>query len=549
MNKEIKLKGKIVDIFNEEIYPGEITIKEGKITHIQSVKDSVEEVYILPGLVDSHIHIESSMMSPQMFAHEAVKHGVVSTVSDPHEIANVLGEKGINFMVENGKKVPFKFYFGVPSCVPATPFETSGSVIDADKVKKLIKKDVHPYLAEMMNFPGVINEDPEVMKKIKAAKISGKPVDGHAPGLRGEDARKYINAGISTDHECMDIEEARERIEMGMKIQIREGSAAKNFHNLSPLIDEFPDYVMLCSDDKHPDDIINSYLEGLLEKGVKGNFSLFSLLKAATKNPVEHYNLNVGLLREGDPADMIVVDNLSDFSVLKTYIEGDLVYEKGKSFIHTGEITPLNVMNAEPLEPRDIAIEDKGLPVHVIKAMDTQLYTMSEELFPLSSKGELISDTEKDILKIVVYNRYEKTRPSVGFIKNFNLKQGAIATSIAHDSHNIIAVGVTDDAIVKAINQLITQRGGITLTAGNEIQSLKLEIAGLMTHQSADNVAKQYKRLTQRAKEMGCKFSSPFMTLSFMALPVIPELKITDKGIFDVQKFKYIDLFAYKNIH
>ncbi len=548
MSKEIKLKGKIVDIFKEDIYPGEITVKDGTIIQIKPVSDLVDEVYILPGLVDSHIHIESSMLSPQMFAYEAVKHGVVSTVSDPHEIANVLGEEGINFMVENGKKVPFKFYFGVPSCVPATPFETSGSVIDADTVEKLIQKDDYAYLAEMMNFPGVINKDSEVMKKINAAKKTGKPVDGHAPGLRGEDARKYINAGISTDHECMDIEEARERIEMGMKIQIREGSAAKNFHSLSPLINEFPDHVMLCSDDQHPDDMINGYLEELLKKGLKEDINLFYLLKAATKNPVEHYNLNVGLLRQGDPADMIVVDNLSDFTVLETYIEGNLVYEKGKSLIHTGEITPVNVMNAKPLEPLDIAVEDKGLPVNVIKAMDTQLYTTSEELFPLSSKGNLISDTEKDILKIVVYNRYEKSRPSVGFVKNFNLKQGAIATSIAHDSHNIIAVGVNDEAIVKAINQLINQRGGITLTAGNEIHSLKLEIAGLMTHQQAETVAKQYKRLSQRAKEMGCKFVSPFMTLSFMALPVIPELKITDKGIFDVQKFEYIDLFAYKNI-
>ncbi|MFO8235118.1 MAG: adenine deaminase [Bacteroidales bacterium] len=548
MNKQIKLKGKIVDVFKEDIYPGEITIQDGKILQIRPVSEAVDEVFIIPGLVDSHIHIESSMLSPQMFAHEAVKHGVVATVSDPHEIANVLGEEGINFMVENGEKVPFKFYFGVPSCVPATPFETSGSILGANIVEELINKKQHLYLAEMMNFPGVINEDPEVMKKIEAAKKAGKPIDGHAPGLRGKDAQKYIDAGISTDHECMDIEEARERISMGMKIQIREGSAAKNFHALYPLIYESPGQVMLCSDDKHPDDLIDSYLEVLIKTGLEKKINLFHMLRAATVNPVRHYNLNVGLLQEGDPADLAIVDDLTNFNVLKTYIDGNVVFGDDKSYIETSDIVPLNIMEATPIEPVDIEVEDKGLPVRVIEAMDSQLYTMSKELFPLSSKGVLISDTQKDILKVVVYNRYKNYPPSIGFIKNFNLKYGAIATSIAHDSHNIIAVGVEDESIVKAINQLINQKGGITIANGNEIFSLKLEIAGLMTHQSAEVVAKQYKRLTEIAQDLGCKFMSPFMTLSFMALPVIPELKITDRGLFDVQKFEYTGLFAYKNL-
>jgi adenine deaminase len=470
----------------------------------------------------------------------------VATVSDPHEIANVLGEQGIQFMIDDGKKVPFKFNFGVPSCVPATPFETSGSVIDAQKVKALIQKDDHPYLAEMMNFPGVLNQDKEVMEKINAALEAGKPVDGHAPGLRGGDAQQYIDAGISTDHECSDIEEAEERIQKGMKIQIREGSAAKDFGILYPLINQYPDQVMLCSDDRHPDDLISSHINGLIKKGIKNGLDVFNLLQAAIQNPVEHYHLNVGLLRENDPADLIVIDTFEKFTILQTYIDGQLVYDQGKALVYPEESSAVNIMNATPLKEEDIQVEDKGIPVRVIEAMDNQLYTSSTESFPFTSKGLLISDTGSDVLKIVVYNRYRQSKPAVGFIRNFKLQRGAIASSIAHDSHNLIAVGVEDSDIVTAINRLIEQQGGIVLADKNEVDGLPLEIAGLMTHKPAEVVSEQYKHLTNRARELGCKFVSPFMTLSFMALPVIPELKITDQGLFDVQKFQYTDLFAYR---
>lgn len=536
-----------MDIANHKIYPGVVTISNGRIKTIEPTDDSAEDVYLLPGLVDSHIHIESSMLSPQMFAKEAVRYGTVATVSDPHEIANVLGEKGIKFMVEDGQKVPLKFYFGVPSCVPATPFETSGSVIDSDKVKELINHEEHVYLAEMMNFPGVLSQDKEVMAKLQAAKSAGKPVDGHAPGLRGEDAKKYIEAGISTDHECGDLEEARERIEMGMKIQIREGSAAKDFDSLYPLIDEFPDKVMLCSDDKHPDDLIVSHVNGLIRKGLEKGLNLFNVLRAATLNPVEHYQLEVGLLQEGDPADILVVKNLDHFEVQKTIINGKVVYDNSGVHFETSAPERINIMKADPLKDSDLQVEDKGMPVKVIEAMDTSLYTSSKELFPHTSKGLLYSDPNEDILKIVVYNRYKKgSKPAVGFIRNFGLQKGAIASSIAHDSHNIVAVGVEDESLVQAINQLIKQDGGIALFDGKTSEGLPLEIAGLMTYESAENVAIKYQALTQKILELGCTFNSPFMTLSFMALPVIPELKITDQGLFDVNQFQYTSLFAFK---
>jgi adenine deaminase len=542
MKQNYKINGKIVDVINQIIKGGTVFVQEGIIQKIE-YNDQIEGPYILPGFIDSHIHIESSMVTPQYFAKEAVKHGTIGTISDPHEITNVLGDKGLEAMVSDAARVSFKIFYGVPSCVPATPFETSGAVLDSTRVGELLKKKEFYYLAEMMNFPGVINNDPEVMKKIQYALEQNKPVDGHVPGLTGEDLDKYINAGITTDHECGNYEEAVEKISKGMKIQIREGSAARDFETLYHLIDEFPDHVMLCSDDKHPDDLIKGHINKLVQKGIEKGLDLFNLLKASIVNPVYHYNLPVGLLKENDPADFIVVNDLKRFEILKTYIDGEEVFNANESTIQITRSEFPNVMNARKIDSADLHVPSNSRPVKVIHAQDRTLYTSYEAITLNTENGLLESDPGNDVLKIAVLNRYKPQKPSIGFIKNFGLKNGAIATSVAHDSHNIIAVGVTDEEITQAINKIVDIGGGNVVYDGNEFYSLALEFGGLMTNKPVNEVSKSYEQLNSLAYKLGCRLDAPFMTLAFMALPVIPELKITDQGLFDVTQFKYTGLF------
>lgn len=533
--------GNIVNIPDKKIFPGKIHISNGKIEKIEPTNETVEGVYILPGLVDAHIHIESSMLSPQQFSRVALRHGTVGTVSDPHEIANVLGEEGIRFMVNNARQSPLKINFGVPSCVPSTPFETSGAVIDSKKVKELLQEDQFRYLSEMMNFPGVLAQDEEVMNKIKAAQAAGRPVDGHAPGLRGVDLRKYIDSGITTEHECSTYDEAKEKLEKGMKIQIREGSAARNFDALYSLIREHPDQVMLCSDDRHPDDLVKGHINLLIRKGLEYGLNIFDLLKAATYNPVLHYDLPIGLLRENDPADFILVDDLTHFNILNTYINGKCYFDQGQVYFEPLADQSPNIMQANPIKTNYLQV-NAGNPVRVIHAQDHELYTSWSSEHPVEEGRLFYSDINNDVLKIVVLNRYQSQKPSVGFIHNFGLKKGALGSSIAHDSHNLIVVGTDDHSIAQTMNRLIEQKGGIVVFDGEQHHGLELDIAGLMSHQSAEEVSDQLHKLTQIAKSLGCKLEAPFMTLSFMALPVIPELKITDQGLFDVQKFQYVPL-------
>jgi adenine deaminase len=538
------ITGYLVDIPGRAMRPSRVTVQDGTIAGIEPVDRPDREVYILPGLVDSHIHIESSMLSPQQFARVAVAHGTVATVSDPHEITNVLGEEGIEYMVRSGSKVPLKFHFGVPSCVPATPFETSGAVLDGEKVERLLEDPRFVYLAEMMNFPGVVGKDPDVMRKLQAAARLGKPVDGHAPGVTGEDLEKYASAGISTDHECSTYEEALEKIGRGMKIQIREGSAARDFDALSRLVDEYPDRVMLCSDDRHPDDLLEGHIDGLIRKGLARGLDFYNLLKAATYNPVQHYGLSSGLLRVGDPADMIVVDHPDSFRVQEVFIDGQQVYDgKEPRFEVQGDEAP-NIMQAVDVSPEDLRVKAESDRVRVIHAHDHQLYTSSSVETVENQDGLLQAIPGKDVLKVVVLNRYKPRKPSVAFIRNFGLQRGALGTSIAHDSHNLIAVGADDHSIQELLNHLIRIKGGMAVYDQQQVHSLGLEIAGLMTHQPAQTVAEQYTWLTEKARELGCQLEAPFMTLSFMALPVIPELKITDQGLFDVNAFQYTSLFA-----
>lgn len=541
--KDFSLKGNIVDVVRRKIFKGEVFISGRIITKVVAV-DECPEVYILPGLIDAHVHIESSMLVPQQFARLAVKHGTVATVSDPHEIANVMGIEGVEFMIEDAKKCPFKFNFGVPSCVPATSFESSGFVIDSEKVAQLLARNDLSFLSEMMNFPGVVYGDAEVLKKIESANLLKKPIDGHAPGLSGQALKTYAEAGISTDHESTTVEEAVEKIKLGIKLQIREGSAAKNFNSLIPVIKLFPSEVMLCTDDCHPDDLVEKHILDLIVRAVKNGYNLFDVLSAATFNPIKHYNLNVGILQEGDSADFFLVNNLEEFKVLETYIDGELVFDGENVLFEAKDNVVLNNFNCVPISENDIKVKLSGYMVKIIVANDGDLYTGTELVIPKVSGDYIVSDTEKDILKIVVLNRYNPSKPIVGLVKNFGLKKGSIAGSIAHDSHNIIAVGVEDKDIVAAINKIIEMKGGIVAVSGKETYSLSLPVAGLMTNENGLDVAKKYNEINTKPKEWGSKLSAPFMTLSFMALLVIPELKIGDKGLFDGKDFKLTSLFV-----
>ena len=542
MNNTFQISGQIVDLVNSRIFPGVVSIEGGKIVSVEE-RDVKEKQYIMPGFVDSHVHIESSMVVPSEFARMAVCHGTVATVSDPHEIANVMGVEGVKYMISNGKRVPFKFFFGAPSCVPATSFETSGFTLDSKAIEELMQMDDIHYLAEMMNWPGVVFGDAEVLKKIEAAKKVGKPIDGHAPAVTGDNIVKYAATGISTDHECFTIEEAEEKIGLGMKILIREGSAAKNFEALIPLMASHPEMLMFCSDDKHPNDLAKGHINQLVKRAIDLGYNIMDVLKAASLNVVKHYNLNVGLLQKGDDADFIVLDNLEELNVLQTYIKGVLVAENGISMMEHLETEPINNFKVEPIKVADIALTDCGKRIKVISCIDGQLVTDTVVAEPKVENGSIVSDIERDILKLVVVNRYEKTQPAVSFIQNMGLKQGAIASSVAHDSHNIVAVGATDEDIVKAVNLLIENGGGVVTVGNGETAILPLPVAGLMSNGDGYQVAEDYEKADALAHKLGTMLHAPFMTLAFMSLLVIPELKLSDKGLFDGSKFAFTSVF------
>jgi adenine deaminase len=546
------ITGNLVDVHQKKIYAAEVRIEGERIVSITPNPNLQPLNYILPGFIDAHIHIESSMLIPSEFARLAVVHGTVATVSDPHEIANVCGVKGVEFMIENGKTVPFKFNFGAPSCVPATTFETAGAILDSKAVEALLQREEVLYLTEMMNFPGVLNGDAEVMKKIAAAQKWNKPVDGHAPGLRGDEAKKYIDAGISTDHECFTAEEALDKLKYGMKIIIREGSAAKNFEALIHLLNEYPEQMMFCSDDKHPDSLVEGHINQLCARAVAKGIDVFKVLQAACVNPVGHYGLKVGLLREADFADFIVVKDLENFEVLQTYVNGELVAEGGKSLIANKQLAiskSINNFHCRHKKPEDVVFQftTHHSPLPVIEALEGQLITNKIFVEPQVENGNIVSDIENDILKIVVVNRYKDAPVAKAFIKNFGLKLGAIASSVAHDSHNIVAVGVDDESICRAVNLIIEKEGGVSLTPGpspygegsKEIV-LPLPVGGLMSIEDGYEVAAKYSTIDKAAKDLGSSLSAPFMTLSFMALLVIPHLKLSDLGLFDGNKFEFV---------
>jgi len=532
-----------VDIFRRRIYPANVVIQEGRIQSIVELSES-QDGFILPGLVDSHIHIESSLSIPSEFARLAVVHGTVAAVSDPHEIANVLGIPGIDFMVENGGTVPFKFYFGAPACVPATPFETAGARFTGADLETLFqRKDIH-FLSEMMNAPGVVNGDSLELEKIHLANHYGKSVDGHAPGYTGNQAHQYARAGVSTDHECTTLNEARDKIRAGMHIQIREGSAARNLDELVSLIDAYPDRVMLCSDDRHPDDLAEGHINEMMRRAVSAGMDLFNVIRAATLNPAKHYHLDIGLLRVGDPADLIVVNSLEKMGVLKTLINGTLVAENSITFLENREVKHVNYFKARPKKKSDFTVSAEPGQMRVMEVTDGQLITGTCLVNPRVEQGVVLTDPRKDILKLSVVNRYADTSPAVAFVKGFGLRSGALASSVAHDSHNIIAVGTSDRDLARAVNLVISHRGGIALADGDSTLVLPLPIAGIMTDADGYRVAQAYAQLNQRARQLGSNLAAPYMTLSFMALLVIPELKLSDKGLFDGNQFEFTSLFT-----
>ena len=538
-----KISGNIVDLLNARIFSGTLIIDAGRIVDIVE-EDKKYPTFIVPGFIDAHVHIESSMLVPSEFARIAAVHGTVATVSDPHEVANVLGIDGVRYMIANAQSVPVRFYFGAPSCVPATEFETSGAALGINEIEELLKMNEINYLAEVMNYPGVIYDNREVHEKIRLAHKYGKPVDGHAPGLRGLELKKYVSAGISTDHETFNREEAIEKIGLGMKILIREGSAARNFDELITLVDEYPESCMFCSDDKHPDELMQGHINELVKRAVRLGLDPIKVLKAACINPVRHYGLDSGLLQIGDSADFLVIDNLKDFTVLRTFIKGVVVAETGKPLIPRTEATLVNKFCAERKKTHDFRLPAQGEHIRVIEAIDGQLITGELNEIATVIDGNVISIPERNIHKIVVVNRYQEAKPAMGFIRNFGLLEGAIASSIAHDSHNIIAVGVSDEDICRAVNLIIEHKGGICAVSKNREMMLPLPVAGIMSNDEYTEVALKYSALDRMAKELGSQLHAPFMTLSFMALPVIPKLKLTDKGLFDAEKFRFVDLFV-----
>lgn len=540
----IKVKGQIVDVVSNRIFRGTVVVENGMISDVFE-EDNNENCVIMPGLIDSHIHIESSMVVPSEFARIAVIHGTVAAICDPHEIANVLGVEGVRFMVDNGKRVPFKFFFGAPSCVPATSFENSGAVLGSEKVNQLLSMDDIYFLGEMMNFPGVLAHDSEVFKKIESALSKGKPVDGHAPLLSGDDVKAYAAAGITTDHECTTLDEALQKAKCGMLIQIRHGSAARNMDELLPLFNFFPEKIMFCSDDHHPEDLVNGHVNVMVRHAISMGYNALDVIRAATLTPVRHYNIKVGMLQKNDPADFIVIDNFKDFNVLQTYIDGVNVAVDGKSLLKRIDVDSVNKFFAEPVKPADFFVKDEGRNVRAIEIIEDQLVTnmISVSLSSKDASMNLVSDVDNDILKIAVVNRYKPSKPVVGFIKNVGLKKGAIASSIAHDSHNIIVVGCTDEDMAAAVNQIVASKGGLITYSSDEKVFIPLPVAGLMSDADVYEVANKYMEANRLAKKFGCKIAAPFMTMGFMALLVIPRFRICDKGLLDAQTFEFVDLY------
>lgn len=542
----LRISANLVDPLARRIRPATITVEGGRIADVH-FDEAEHPTWILPGFVDSHLHVESSLLPPSELARMAIVHGTVAAVSDPHEIANVLGVPGIEYMLSDARGIPFKLHFGAPSCVPATPFDHAGATIGPEDVAALLDHPDIGYLAEMMNYPGVVAGDPGPHAKIAAARARKKPVDGHAPRLRGADLRAYVESGISTDHEIIELDEAMEKIAAGMFVIVREGSAAKNFDALCPLIDSRPDRCMFCSDDKHPDDLLLGHINLLVRRALARGSDLFDVLRVASVNPVKHYGLPVGLLQPGDPADFLEVDDLSTLRIRRVYVDGVLAAEDGVArWPHRPPAAP-NRFSAHAKRPEDFRVPvtaaQAGKRVRVIEAIDGQLVTGCALLAPRVESDLLMASPAEDVLKLALVDRYEDRPPAVAMVKGFGLARGAIASSVSHDSHHLVAVGATDAELARAVDLVVAARGGLSAVGLEHEEILPLPIAGLMSDRPGAEVAARYSTLDRYAKQLGSRLSAPFMTLSFMALLVIPALKLSPNGLFDVERFRRVGLF------
>ena len=562
----------MLDVITDTFYPARITIEDGKYKEITPIfidEDTKLDMpgLMMPGFIDSHIHIESSMMTPAQFAKVAVRHGTTGVVCDPHEIANVLGIEGIEAMIENAKQVPFNFFFSAPSCVPATPFETSGAVIDSADINYLLKKDEIVGLGEMMNFPGVINGDEEVLKKLKLARIYNKPIDGHAPLLSGEELNKYLKQQIVTDHECSNILEAFEKKVKGMKIMVRDGSSALDMENLFNIEDIYsyiedpsslgvlfrdifelkiyaPLFDFIVSDDKNPNDLLEGHLNKSVKKACELGIDIVKAINMVTINPAYHYNLNCGAIVVGANADFVLVDSIYDLNILETYIGGECVFDGENVLFDAPDVDARNSINATKKSASDFDILYDGdeCEVNVIECIDGDLLTKKATAKLKTKDGIVQPDIIQDVLKIAVVERYGGNNVSNAFIKGFGLKKGAIASSVAHDSHNMIVVGYNSEMMAKAVNEVIDNQGGIAVVSEDFSDSLPLPIAGLMSNEDAEIIAEKLTTLQNMAAALGSNLTSPFMTMAFMALLVIPSLKISDLGLFDGDAFEFIDV-------
>ena len=568
----MKFTAYILDVLTESIYPARITIEDGIFKEIDPIAVTEEtridvDGLLVPGFIDAHIHIESSMLTPQQFAKMAVRHGTTTAVCDPHEIANVSGIEGIEFMIDNASRVPFNFYFTAPSCVPATAFETSGATLDVEDIEYLLSKDEVVGLAEMMNFPGVINGDEEVLAKLRLARKYGKPIDGHAPLVTGRDLDKYIAQHIVTDHECSNFAEAMEKKQKGMKIMVRDGSSAKNMEALFDFSEKLnhlkkqdgfsiipteiierrlhsPIFDFIVSDDKHPNDLIEGHLDNSIKKASKLGIDIIQAIEMVTVNPANHFNLDGGVIVTGAKADFVVIDNLHDFNVLETYVDGECVFDGENVLFDVEEVEVENSVNAceKTAEDFDVYFDGDECEVNVIECFNGELLTNKTTAKLKCRDGKVQSDIYQDVLKIAVVERYGSNSISNAFIKGFNLKKGAIASSVAHDSHNIIVVGYDSEMMARAVNTIIDNGGGFAVVSEDFEDSLSLPIAGLMSNEDAYVIAEKLNTLHKMVKALGCSLDAPFMTMAFMALLVIPSLKISDMGLFDGDNFEFVDV-------
>jgi adenine deaminase len=537
-----KIEGNIVDVVNRKIFKGRIFF-DNCIRKIEKIKNADCNNFILPGFIDAHVHIESTMLTPFEYSKKATQHGVIAAITNPHEIANVCGVEGINYMINNARKTPMKIYFGAPSCVPATPFENNGATISAEEIEDLFKGDKCFHLSEMMNFPGVINDDKDVWGKIKIAKKYNKKIDGHAPLLTGKGLKKYIEAGISTDHETTQLDEALEKLKMGMKIIMRNSSASRDYLHLISLIKTHPKDTMMCTDDCHPDDLERGYINEMVKTAIEKGYNILDVISIASKNARDHYGIGTGLLQLYDPADFIVIDNFKNFNIEKVFIDGIELLNENQIKNQNPQTEKINNFHQNKISISDIRFPVQNRKINVIKIVEDSIITKNEKYQIKGNNEYFESETKDDILKIVIVNRYKNEKPAVGFVKGFNLKNGAIGSSVAHDSHNIVVVGVSDMEICNAISSIQGSKGGLVAVNGNEKHLLPLPIGGIMSDKPCEEVAREYKSLNITVKGMGCEIHAPFMTLSFMSLLVIPELKIGDKGLFGVNKFSFINVY------